>query len=410
MSTTTIQTNVVQEEMNIDDILGFATADNIISPTTETKKPATVFTKEKPVDLSFLDEKEVEEIKKDDKVETPIVSIDDVIKDDDENNEIVDTKTAVKGSTVEFFKNQIEAGKMVVFDDYDEDKQTLDEYLGAMSQKELISLFEQNQEYKINEIKELTPKEFLETLPEELQYAAQYHYNGGKDIKGLFKALAHKEEMKSLDLSNPDDQKEITRRYLSAKSFGTQEEIEEEIETWDKLGVIEKKATQFKPQLDKMGDEIIKKQIADEANNQKSREETTQKWVKNVFTTLEPGELNGLKLNATQQQKLYDGMVKPTYKSAMTGKNTNLLGHLLEKFQFVEPDLALVTEALWLMSDRKGYHESVKKIADTERIEKTVKTLKTEQAKKTGGSMIEEEERKSSLRKVPKPGGNIFKR
>ena len=63
------------------------------------------------------------------------------------------------------------------------------------------------------------------TLPEELQYAAQYVANGGTDLKGLFRTLAQVEEMRQLDPSDEYDQAEIARQYLYATNFGTPEEI-----------------------------------------------------------------------------------------------------------------------------------------------------------------------------------------
>ena len=105
---------------------------------------------------------------------------------------------------------------------------------------------------------------------------------------------------------------------------------------------------------------------------------------------------------------LYNGLVSPSYAS-ITGKNTNLLGHLLEKYQFVEPNYPLITEALWLLADPKGYKAKILEKGDTKAVEKTVRKLKTAQSSKaTPSSGIKEKETRS--RKLPRQSKNIFKR
>jgi hypothetical protein len=60
------------------------------------------------------------------------------------------------------------------------------------------------------------------------------------------------------------------------------------------------------------------------------------------------------------QGLLFSGLVQPNYPS-ISGKPTNLLGHLLEKYQFVEPRHDLIAEALWLLADPNGYKGKVKR-------------------------------------------------
>jgi hypothetical protein len=85
-----------------------------------------------------------------------------------------------------------------------------------------------------------------------------------------------------------------------------------------------------------------------------------------------------------------------------------LLGHLLEKYQYVEPNHGLIAEALWLLSDPDGYRGKVREQAKVETTEKVVRQLKTEQAKlQTSAPVIEKEE--TVQRRIPR-GGNFFKR
>ena len=87
-----------------------------------------------------------------------------------------------------------------------------------------------------------------------------------------------------------------------------------------------------------------------------------QKYIENVYNTLEKGELNGLKLDNRTQNMLYAGLVQSNYPS-ISGKQTNMLGHLLEKYQWVEPRHDLIAEALWLLADPDSYKSKIKEQA-----------------------------------------------
>ena len=104
---------------------------------------------------------------------------------------------------------------------------------------------------------------------------------------------------------------------------------------------------------------------------------------------------------------LYDGLVQPNYPS-ISGRNTNLLGHLLEKHQFVEPNYPLVAEALWLLADPEGYKSKIMEQGKNKVVENTVRQLKTEQGRKISSTVPEEKE-EPKQRKIPRQT-NIFKR
>ena len=98
----------------------------------------------------------------------------------------------------------------------------------------------------------------------------------------------------------------------------------------------------------------------------------------------------------------------------MQGKNTNLLGHLLEKYQFVEPRYDLIAEALWLLADPEGYKGRIKDQGGKAAVEKTVRQLKTEEARKITSSTPDEadDSRRASRtqqRTISRPN-NLFKR
>jgi len=295
---------------------------------------------------------------------------------------------------------------MFAFDDYDEKTQSLEDYLGNLGEKDIEELWQANIDNLKQEVAAKTPQEFFESLPEELQYAAKYVADGGQDLRGLFQALAQVEQVRQLDPTNEYDQEGIVRSYLQATGFGSEDEIDEELSTWKDLGVLEKKAKQFKPKLDQMQEEYVQAQLAEQENRKIQQEQAADAYMKNVFEALRPAEINGLKLDKRTQAQLYSGLVQPNYPS-ISGRPTNQLGHLLEKYQFVEPNYPLIAEALWLLSSPEEYRANLVKQGKNQAVEQTVRQLKTEQARKNVSTYQEEEDTRS--RKIARPT-NIFKR
>ena len=420
---TNVQTSVQQVDLDIDSWLGAPGADSIVTPTTEDKKDQkpNIFSQGK-FDSSFLDDVDSSDDTEDDKDGddvprgTKTVSKEDTDALLDNLDEDLDDESTSKGKggrpkteksgLVEFLKKRIESKEMFAFDDYDESKQSLEDYLGGLGEKDVEELWQANIDNLKQEVAAKTPQEFFESLPEELQYAAKYVADGGQDLKGLFQALAQVEQVRQLDPTNEYDQEGIVKSYLQATGFGTEEEIEEELTTWKDLGVLEKKAKQFKPKLDQMQEEFVQSQIAEQENRKIQQEQAADAYMKNVFEALRPAEINGLKLDKKTQAQLYSGLVQPNYPS-ISGRPTNQLGHLLEKYQFVEPNYPLIAEALWLLSNPEEYRQNLVKQGKNQAVEQTVRQLKTEQSKKNTSTYQEEDEPKS--RKLVRPT-NIFKR
>jgi len=416
-----VQTSVQQVDVDLNEIFGAAPgADSIITPTGDPNKAKPSIFTTKTADMSFLDKEDEEEVeddpeKKVEKTDTSKGAVSretstEFLDEIDENQEGEQKKggrpKTDKNALVGFLKKRIESKEMFAFDDYDESKQTLDEYLGSLSEKDIDELWQANVDNMKQEVAAKTPQEFFDSLPQELQYAAKYVADGGQDIKGLFKALAQVEEVRELDPTKDNDQEVIIRNYLQATKFGTAEEIEEELTTWKDLGVLEKKAKQFKPKLDQMQEEIVQNQLAEQEARKEQQKQAAQAYQQNVFEALRPAEINGLKLDKKTQAQLYSGLTQPNYPS-ISGRQTNLLGHLLEKYQFVEPNYSLIAEALWLLSDPEGYRGQLQKQGGNQKIEQTVRLLKTEQSRKTAASQQDDDE--PSSRKIARPT-NIFKR
>jgi hypothetical protein len=406
-----IETKAETVNIDIDELFnGAPSAEGITLPQEETSKP-NIFQKKDDVDMSFTDPEEtVEETVEEQQelvAETPEVEqvTEDVLDNIDVDDNQETFKKGNKKNTSYVFQKLIEKDMIVPFDD--------DKNLEDYSVKDWEELIEANMQDVANKVRRETPKQFFDSLPQELQIAARYVAEGGTDMKGLFQTLASVEEKRSLDVKSERDQEIIIKDYLSATGYGTEDEIDEEIELWKDLGKLEQQAAKFKPKLDKMQEKVVARKLQEQEHKRLQQEEASKQYMGNVYNTLKDGHLGDIKLNRKTQSMLYNGLVSPSFPS-VTGKNTNLLGHLLEKYQFVEPNYTLIAEALWLLSDPGGYKNKIMEKGAQQSVAKTVRKLKTEQGNNAGSSLgIQKAEEQAAKvqrkRKIPR-SNNIFKR
>jgi hypothetical protein len=400
---TDVNTSVEKVDLDIDSWLGAPGAESVITPEATDEKP-NIFSSNK-TDVSFLDEEQ----EKAEEIKDVLQDLDqEVVNDDDQfDDQPKGRPKTEKSGLVNFLKKRIESKEMFAFDDFDESKQSLDDYLSSLSEKDVDELWQANVSNIKQEVASNTPAEFFESLPEELQYAAKYVADGGQDLKGLFQALAQVEQVREMDPTVDTDQETIVRSYLQATNFGDADEIEEELNNWKDLGQLEKKAKQFKPKLDMMQEEMIQSRLAQQEMIKQQQEQAAEAYVQNVFEALRPGELNGVKLDRKVQSFLYNGLTQPQYPS-INGNPTNLLGHLLERYQYVEPRYDLIAEALWLLSNPDDYRSNLMRQGKNQAVEQTVRQLKTEQSRNKATSSVNTEPTQQS-RKIPRQT-NIFKR
>ena len=430
----TVKSKVETLDIDLDEIFNGAPSGSAITLPEESKtnKPNILSGLNKKADFTFadVDDDGVDDLSNKESVETKeetgdledvlpesnqapkdaAESADDILDAlDDETEEDVEKKEkrgrkSINGIS-DVFSKLIKDDKIVPFDD----EKSLDDY----SAKDWEELIEANLEEKANQVRRETPKQFFASLPEELQIAARYVADGGTDIKGLFNTLGSVEETKQLSLKSETDQETIIKEYLSATGYGTSDEIAEEIEIWKDLGKLEKQAAKFKPKLDKMQEKIVVKKLEEQDLKRKQQEHASQQYMSNVYETLKEGSLGDIKVDRKTQAMLYNGLVQPSYPS-VSGKNTNLLGNLLEKYQFVEPNYTLISEALWLLQDPDGYKAKIMDKGAQKSVESTVRKLKTAAASKGGASLGVQErdvatKRKTAGKKLPRTN-NIFKR
>ena len=418
------QTSVNEVDLDLDSLFaGAPGADNIVTPASKDDKDSNKqnFFKPSKVNLDFLDKDDRNDDGNIDPEKGPIdtkaslidaldsniknIDDDDIFENEDNAKSKGGRPKTEKSGLVEFLKKRIESNEMFAFDDYDDTKQSLDDYLGGLGEKDVEDLWQANITNLKQEVAAKTPAEFFQSLPEELQYAAKYVMDGGQDLKGIFQALAAVEQVRELDPTKDTDQEYIIRQYLQARGESG-EDIEDEISTIKDLGTLEKKAKQYKPKLDQMQEKMVQSQLAEQEGRREQQEQAAQAYTQNVFEALRPAEINGLKLDKKTQAFLYSGLTQPQYPS-ISGRPTNLLGHLLEKYQFVEPNYSLIAEALWLLSEPDSYRQSLQKQGKNEAVANTVRQLKTEQGRKN--SSTHEEDEDTRPRKIARPQ-NIFKR
>jgi len=422
------QTTTIEEvDINLDDIFnGAPGASSVVTP--DTKKEPNVFSRKENIDLSFLDKKEEdikepevieeakEEVKEEIKTEVEVKETETDKVTEDEVNEILseglDLAESQDGSETvagkkrlsdmsKVFKDMIDKDQIVPFDD---DKE-LDDYT-AKDWKELI---EANLDERGNKVRRETPKQFFNSLPQELQVAAKYVADGGQDLKGLFGALAQVEHARDFSIDTVEGQEHVVREYLNVTGYGNAEEVNEEIEIWKDLGKLEKQASKFKPKLDKMQEQVVTKKLQQQQQMRDQQQKASENYMSSVYNTLKDGKVGDMKVNKKTQALLYNGLVNPQYPS-INGENTNLLGHLLEKYQFVEPNYSLVTEALWLLADPKGYKSQIMTKGTNTAVEQTVRKLKTAQSNKLAASGGMTSSEKTPKRRTLPRSTNIFKR
>jgi len=345
------------------------------------------------------------------------INIDEGAVDDDDEGAAAaggdDSKKIGRDGITSYLKTKIEAGDFSAFEDYDEKKETLDAYLAKQPIKTLHQMLDANWEAKEKDLLERTPKEFFEALPEELQYAAKYVLDGGTDMKALFGALAQVEQVKALDISTEEGQLQTARAYLQATGFGRgkAEVIEKQVTEWKDEGKLAEKAATFKPDLDDMQKEQVQYRLKQQEDFNRQQKELANAYANNLHKALEKADLNGVKIDRRTQANIFNGLTQLAYPSA-SGKPTNLLGHMLDKIMYVEPNFALLAEATYLLSDPEGYRKSVMQMGKNDQVAKTVLQLKTEQQTQGGSATIDEgadagEAKKT--RKLTKPK-NLFER
>lgn len=270
---------------------------------------------------------------------------------------------------IETIKELIEQGILLPFDD----DRPIEEY----TKEDLVELIKAN----IEEVRESSSldaiEEFLKNLPKELQFLNKYYITGGKDFTKVLKAFASYQDIKELTPGKDDEL--IVRLYLTHTKFGSEEEIEDEIKLLKDTNKLHDRAIKFKQKLDEIYDKIIEEQLKEQENLKKKKEELAKKYVDDVYKVVSKMEFPD-----DIKDDLISGLTLPNYKS-LNGNSINKLGYLLEKYQFVEPRLDLVAEALFLLDKPDEYRKMLIEKGKKQAIQEMTRKLKTEQQAFKGG-------------------------
>tara|TARA_R110002126_G_scaffold147158_1_gene293193 strand:- start:14559 stop:15824 length:1266 start_codon:yes stop_codon:yes gene_type:complete len=415
------ETTIVNEvELdNLSDLLG-AGADSIMVPNENEKKPNVLSSLR--VDTAFLDKPEknkstVDKTEDDTTTESSDgeekvfqklddTPIDDIVKEvEDEGDKNPGGRpTLNKDVMVETASKLIEKGVMFSFDD---DKK-IEDYSAA----DWEELLEANFTERENKLKGELPNQFMASLPPQLQKAYEYHRQGGEDMVSMFNALGAAEQVAQLDSNSETGQESIIRAYYQTTQFGTAEEIEEEIDSLRDRDELKGRAERYKPRLDQLEEQTVQQKIQAQADSRKMQEDQAKNYQDSIYDVLKPGKVNGLEVDGRTQEMLFAGLIQPNYPS-ISGKPTTMLGHLLEKYQWVEPNHNLIAETLWLLADPDGYKEKIRSSAVNQQVKDTVRTLKTEESNKTRSSSTKEDDGNASrpaTRKIARKKRGFFER
>lgn len=266
------------------------------------------------------------------------------------------------------------------------------------SVEDLKELIQANKEEWKKEALENELDEVFSALPEDLQYAVDYVKNGGRDLKSLFKVLAQTQDIKGFDVGT--DQKEITRTYLEYTKFGTPEEIEEQIAEWEDMDLLDKKAEQFKPKLEKLQEKVVQEELAKQEEVKKYQKQLIKNYFDGVTEALQDKNLNGITISRDEQATIYEDLTANNYVSSRTGQPINYLGKFLEHITWDEPNYKMLAELTLFAKDPEKYREKIRASVKATEAENTVRKLKTAQGGlKPTTTPVEEEKPKFTIPK-----------
>lgn len=277
----------------------------------------------------------------------------------------------------------------------------VDKDIDDYTKDELKELLKLNIENARREESENVLEQFIDSLPEELQKMIEYHVAGGFDIKQIINLISKDAEVFSLDPNDDTDAKTILAYHLRNNLGMSDDEVEEEIELYEKAGKLTEKAKRIYDTVKEKHKEEIENKIqeAEKAKNEASKK--IQTLVDGLKSVSRKGKLKDNNADKTVLKEIVDGLTTVNYES-ITGKKTNLLGYLIEQKQFIEPDYDLIVEATWLLKDPEGYKKYIMSLGESKAAKDTLRKLKTASYKDDGG-MSESIEEKGSLQRKLKP-------
>lgn len=263
------------------------------------------------------------------------------------------------------------------------------------SLEELQYLIEENRKKDREKILSEELPQFVESLPEEVQALVKYASEGGKDFKGMFRALAEVEEFRQIEVKEEDrrGQEEVAYRYLKATNYarGNENKIRELIDEWVDNNTIYKRSKEFKVELDEMGEQLVAQKLKEQEKRAKEEEKRQQEVKQAVYNSIiKEDNLNGIKLDKQTQQKIFAGLTNKAWKSSLDGREMDMLDALVEYYRVHKPDYKLLGEALYLLLEPENYKKKVSSEIKQKLAGETQRVLKTEEGRRTSSSSVAE--------------------
>ena len=303
------------------------------------------------------------------------------------NNSILgkkdDDSTGKISSIGNITKKLIEEGTLLGYENEDVENYTEKEF------KELIT---DNIQNGINEGVEKNLQEFWQGMPNEFQKAYSYIQNGGKDIVSFMSSIANQKRIEDLKLDTVENQRKVVRQYLKAKDFGTEEEIEDELEDYETSGRLEKKATAYYDKLKDIVEEKNAKILKEQENIKKTLDEQRKTFDEELKTNLGVEKLNGIPISKEVRNMIYNGFTNQNYN--VNGQKTNEFFSLVDKVS-KQKNKGVLLEAYWLLKDPLSYRKSVVDEIRKAVTEETLKKVKAEQRNLSTTSATPEQQKKT---------------
>jgi len=316
---------------------------------------------------------DTEESKQDDVI-SQLLDDKEAMSPEDVINTVIENKGTLSIKTIE---KLIDEGLMLPFD---EDKK-LEDY----TDEDIYDLIKANIEEIRNTVQNEAINKFIEGLPNELQLLTKYVNEGGTDVKRILEYIQKASDISKLDVDK--DAELIVRMYLEHTNFGDEDEIEEHIELLKSGGKLNDYAVKYKEKLNSMQESIIDKEIKKQQEIKEKQEKFASNYIQEVNKALQDRTLNGMTISSKKKEELIDALTQVKYDS-VNGHKTTKLGHLLEKRQFIEPDLKLIAEVVWLLDNPEEYKNFIMEKGKQQAMAESKKLLKAANDKSNRNSNV----------------------
>lgn len=284
-----------------------------------------------------------------------------------------------------FTKKLIEEGVLLGYEDEDD---KIENY----TEKEFKELLVDNIQNGVTEEVEKYIQGFWQGMPNEFQKAYAYIQNGGKDIVSFMSSLADQKKVEDLKIDTVENQRKVVRQYLKAKDFGTEEEIEDELEDYEASGRLEKKATTYYDKLKDIIEEKNAKLLKEQENTKKTLDEQRKVFDEELRTNLGAEKLNGVPISKETRNMIYNGFTNNNYN--VNGQKTNEFFSLVDKVS-KQKNKGVLLEAYWLLKDPLSYRKAVVEEIKKAVTEETLKKVKSEQHNLASASATPNQQKKT---------------